>query len=133
MSPITWTSDLAVGHTEIDAQHQWLVDTVNRLYYTLDDQHDRAFTITTINDLLTYAWSHFRTEEEVFRQIHFADAEEHVREHEGFTSQVVAFRTRFVTFQENIFAELLDYLSDWLTTHLRDSDSKYVPYLQDKP
>jgi hemerythrin len=132
MSPITWKKELSVGNAEIDAQHQWLIEMVNRLYLSVDDGRDKAATVTIINDLLNYAWTHFRTEEDLFREIDVPDAAEHIEEHERFTARVIAFRTRFVTIGENILPELVDFLSEWLTAHLRDADSRYVPYLLGK-
>lgn len=31
-----------------------------------------------------------------------------------------------------ISMELMDFLADWLTTHIKGTDKKYVPYLKGK-
>jgi hemerythrin len=126
---LSWSDELSVGDREIDEQHHWLVEKVNSLYYSLATRQDEDLGVTSINDLLNYAWEHFETEENLFRRIGFPEAEEHIGEHQRFAEKVSDYRTRFIAGQKPVFPELLDFLSTWLTEHLRDMDRKYVPYL----
>lgn len=129
MPLLSWSEELSVGDHEIDEQHQWLVEKVNSLYYSIATRHDEDLGVTSINDLLTYAWEHFETEENLFRRIGFPEAEEHIAEHQRFAEKVSDYRTRFIAGQKLVFTELLDFLSTWLTGHLRDMDQKYARYL----
>ena len=129
MPLISWNDELSVGDREIDGQHQWLIEKVNSLHDSLVTGHEEDLTVASLNDLLTYAWEHFETEERLFHRINFPDAEEHIAEHQRFAEKVSDYRTRFIAGQKLVFTELLDFLSTWLTGHLRDMDQKYARYL----
>lgn len=129
MPLLSWNDVLSVGDREIDEQHQWLVEKVNSLHDSLITGHDEDLTVTSLNDLLTYAWEHFETEERLFHRINFPDAEAHIAEHQRFAEKVSDYRTRFIAGEKLVFPGLLDFLAAWLTEHVRDMDQKYVPYL----
>ena len=132
MTPIEWTRELSVGDEDIDRQHQQLVGMVDQLYDAVNESRLEDLTITDVNNLMTFAWNHFQTEEEMFRRIGFPEAEDHIKEHERFVQAVTDFRTRFATMGENVFPELVAYLDEWLDDHLREKDQKYASYLAGK-
>ncbi len=124
-----WKSSYATGIDMIDSQHQKLVDYINELYDTALKSETSDKTKEVIKKLYGYIDVHFRDEEEMMLKAKFADYEEHIKEHHSFEKRVTEYNEDItkgfpVTFQ------LLNFLRDWLQSHILETDRLYVPHVK---
>jgi hemerythrin len=132
MALITWQPQFNLNLGVIDQQHQMLVEMINDLYIAFSLGKDRQILADLLSKLGVYAAMHFAREEHYFEVFGYPDSEEHVQEHGSFDDKVLLFEENFKKGKQDLTIEVLKYLSDWLITHIKGSDRKYVPFLKER-
>ncbi|MCE0495896.1 bacteriohemerythrin [Vibrio salinus] len=121
---IEWGPDLDLGLTEINRQHETLVNLINELYYLLNNNYDLASVKRVVQGLIDYTGNHFKYEETLFDMFEYKDRHQHERIHSTLVSQVLDFQRR-VESGEDISDELMSFLKAWLTQHIQKEDRAY--------
>ena len=127
---LEWKKEYSMEVEEIDNQHKKLIGFINELSDATQSgsAHDTCSKI--VGELLDYTVYHFSTEEKYFREFNYEDAEPHIKEHEAFKERIGAFKTKVDESNEGdmveLIFEMLDFLEDWLVSHLLHVDKRYV-------
>lgn len=122
-----WTKALATGHELIDEQHRGLFRCLEQLEIATTEQRT-LLAVYSITRLKHYIREHFETEEAVMRQCKFPKLQEHIAEHRNFRAKMTELQGQAVIL--DVSAEMVDFLAEWLTNHLAESDRDYVSYLE---
>lgn len=125
MAFIEWDDSLSVNIREIDEQHKTLVNMINQLSDAMTKGKGRTVIGEIIAGLAAYTVTHFQTEEKYFDRFHYPDAEKHKREHEAFVKKVTDFKTAFDSGKVTLSVDVLIFLSNWLTGHIKGTDMEY--------
>ncbi len=127
---IKWTSRLETGITIIDKQHQELVGFINELYtYFYHKIFDHRI-LDVITRMYNYAALHFSTEEKMFAHTNYIYTAEHKKEHNSFVLKAKSLKEDFENKTGNLTFALINFLKDWLNSHILVSDMKYVDCLK---
>jgi hemerythrin-like metal-binding protein len=130
MSLFIWNdSKFSVGVKELDNQHKKLVDTLNQLYDGMMSGQAKNVTGTLLTKLVSYTGDHFATEERLFANTRYPQADSHKKEHLKLTRQVEDFVGRFNRGEVALNVPLLNFLRDWLSKHIVIEDKKYGSWL----
>ena len=128
MSPIIWDASLETGDEVIDRQHR----AIHALFNQLEAAADNEAEIMRALDFLTeHVAVHFAMEEDLMRSEEFPPrlTEAHVFEHErlteGVRDQVLAFRTG----QLDSMRPIVDFMREWLVTHVRQCDRQFIEHI----
>lgn len=132
MPLIRWSDDLSVRVKELDGQHQRLIGMINDLHDAMRIGKGREAIGKTLNELANYAVTHFSTEEKYFKKYDFPETASHVDSHAGFIKEVAAFKKEFDAGQIGLTIKVMNFLSDWLTGHIKGEDKKYGPFFNEK-
>jgi hemerythrin-like metal-binding protein len=132
MPLITWTPALSVGIKEIDEQHQELVRLINNLHDAMKIGQGNAILGETLSRVLDYTVHHFGTEERLFKQTGYAGGVSHIAEHRQLTQQVQALKNKMDAGQAVPTIDLMAFLRDWLTDHIKGVDKKYTAFMHSK-
>jgi hemerythrin len=132
MPLIQWSDSLKVKVAEIDQQHQKLVGMINDLNEAMRQGKGKVVLGKILSGMVTYAASHFRTEEKYFDQFGYPEADSHKKEHGAFTKKVLEFKDGFEKGKLGLSMEVMDFLSDWLQNHIKGVDMKYGPFFNSK-
>lgn len=124
-----WTADLSVGIDEIDAQHKLLVEIINRASEALIERASRDIAGQILEDLVQYTFVHFAVEESLFRITDYPGYDEHKAEHERLKREVFDIRRAFARGEVELDLNLLFILRQWLETHIKDEDRRYIGHL----
>jgi hemerythrin len=131
MPQLEWTRELSVGIKEIDYQHKQFIGLINELENGLKERSDKDKLNKTIQKMIDYARKHFTTEENYFEKYNYPFAQEHSIQHIKLLDKVNYFREEL--FYERInYKEVLEFLKEWLETHLKKHDFKYRDYFVKK-
>lgn len=132
MDLIIWNDSLITGLTIIDAQHKTLVNKANKLHSCIHDNNSCSSLSVLLGELLEYTFYHFETEEEFFDKYNYLNKEAHLKEHNNFRNYIKSFLE--VNDRDNILEaiNLLSYLNEWITHHIKEVDMKYVSFLREK-
>jgi hemerythrin-like metal-binding protein len=83
-----------------------------------------------LDNLKRYTVSHFNTEEHYFSRSGYPDTEQHKQIHRKFEDKVATVDRQFSAGQTHVGADLLDFLKDWLLSHIRVTDHQYAPFVK---
>lgn len=129
---IKWEKKYELGIPGIDKQHRHLLDLCNKLRKDIKDSStkegvDWHVTLAhTLKELVVYTQEHFATEEKLMRICSYQDFNRHCNQHQRFIEQVTKQLMTFdlATLQEAY--SLLDFLRDWILSHVACEDKLYV-------
>ena len=128
MARIEWDASLETGDAAVDHQHRAIHNLFNQLETSACNE---AECMRVLDFLTEHVVVHFATEEELMLRSAYpaALAQAHIAEHHAFTDnvrdQVLAFRCGRLTSTK----PLIDFLREWLTTHVHECDRQLVEYL----
>lgn len=129
MALFEWSSEYEIEIPQIDDQHKELVRLINILYESISEGRSGETVHQTLNALLQYVEIHFETEENAMRDRNYPGFEEHLLKHEELRSKVLDLRKEELQGREIATFELLNFLVDWLKTHIAQTDRAFGNYL----
>jgi hemerythrin len=132
MGLITWDPIFSVNVELIDQQHQMLVQMINDLYDAMVAEKENDVIGGLIDRLHTYAAMHFSREEHFFDIFGYPESDIHIKEHKEFEKKVAAFEADLKTGKQRLSKDIMTFLSNWLVEHIKKSDKRYGPYLNER-
>lgn len=131
---IVWNDTLVTGISEIDEQHQILVNLFNEANTKLSANNNAEFLEHITRDMLSYALYHFETEEELMQKYGYSeakieDADTHIQQHRSFSAKVVAVRNDIKAGIMISREDLLAFLNSWLINHILNTDKLLAAFL----
>lgn len=131
-----WSEKLELGIKEIDMQHKKLVELIERtkeLVYDAEAGIDCYDDIVEIlKSLVDYTVYHFAYEEKLMEKVNYDDLVLHNMEHKIFVKKISNFMsTDLDENQLEKIEDITEFLLDWLTKHILETDKKYVDTLKD--
>ena len=132
MSVIDWNESLSVGIASIDEQHKKLVKMINDLNEAMRSGRGKDVIGNILNDLVSYTQIHFRHEEDLFARHGYPEADSHKQEHADLVAKVMDFKQQFDDGSTSLTISVMNFLSRWLTSHIKGTDREYAPFLQEK-
>lgn len=127
-----WTQEYSVNVRELDEQHKKLVKMINNLDDSMKSGNDGDMIKAILDELLDYTAYHFETEERLLVQYGYPRLENHKKEHDTLSWQVLDLRTRYESGEGVEAKEILDFLTGWLKSHILFSDKQYRTFLNSK-
>lgn len=132
MSLFAWSSDYSLGHGTIDGQHKRLFELGNELHTAMTQGKGKGALSETLNNLVAYTKTHFADEEHLMVTHHYPDYAAHKAAHDALTTRVIEFQQEFEAGRVGMTIELLQFLRDWLRTHIGETDRKVAVFLKSK-
>lgn len=133
MPLIPWENKFELGITEIDEQHKTMLSIINRLYDMFDDvkNNNQTEIDKIIKEMADYALYHFATEEKYFELFNYENKEAHVKIHDQYRAKIEDWQKRYrETKDKAIFFEVSNFLHDWWTWHINNTDREYVSFMK---
>jgi hemerythrin len=127
-----WNSKFSVGLDVIDDQHKEFFKLVDELSEAVEQRQeiDKNYTMARLE---VYSLYHFTSEEHLMKKYNYPELEDHLKEHKKFRVKILKFKDEFIdcTGKDNKVAdEIVEYLENWITNHILDTDKMYSPYLE---
>jgi len=132
MAIISWEQNYSVGVAELDQHHKQLINMINELYFAMSQDRGQQLVNDIIKEMHEYAKMHFKVEESYMKQAGYLGSLQHIREHEWFVAKAQDMADRCEKGEFVLSLEVIQFLSDWLKTHILQSDMKYAPALESK-
>ena len=128
---LAWDKKYNLQITEIDRQHQKLVEMLNLLNTAFIEKQQQNIVKEILKQMAEYAVYHFSYEEKYFREFNYVNTAEHIEEHRNFMDKVQEFEEKYQTNPGVLSIEVLNFLKDWLVNHINGSDRKYIKCFRD--
>lgn len=110
-----------------------MVDNLCRLQEVVGKggEFDEVRRILTL--LMVYVKAHFKAEEALMAEHGYHRLAEHLEQHAQLERQLDALYDEHVEGGRLVSWELLDFLGEWLTSHLDGADSRFFEHLRTFP
>ncbi|MCP3940712.1 MAG: hemerythrin family protein [Desulfobacteraceae bacterium] len=132
MDKMIWDETYSVNVSEIDLQHQILMEMSNELNDAIKEKKDNHVLGKIISGLISYTETHFKTEEKYFEQLSYPDTIEHIKEHSLFIQKVSEIIDAMDTEKQTLSSDVVKYLNKWLKIHIKGTDKKYSTFFNEK-
>lgn len=132
MALIEWNQSLKVDVQQFDDQHQQLVAMVNQLHQAIKDGQGADLLDQILVSLLEYTRVHFTAEEVLMEQYSYPEYLRHKKEHIDLVSQVEEVVRQFNAGKTLQPINLMQFLVNWLTNHIKGEDKKYTDFFKSK-
>ena len=129
MGPFHRSGGYAVFLSEIDAEHKAMFKLVDELAAAL---HSRARGARgrALEALVAYLERHFAHEEGLMRESRYDALEWHKGQHDGARRKIKRLIRRIEEGDRKAGAELIEYLANWLRSHVLVTDRMMAAYLR---
>jgi hemerythrin len=128
---ITWNEEThGVGVAEIDQQHRWLMDIINRMEKALDGAADAATLKSILDELVQFTEFHFFTEEHYMRRHGYPDEAPHREGHHHLVDQLLELKGDFGLRDKAQARGAIQFLESWLLMHIHHADRQLGEYLR---
>jgi len=126
-----WDKSLSIDIHLIDEQHKELIDLVNKLKAASERQdEDPNLVSSALTMLVSYANTHFTTEEEVMRIYDYPGYEEHKKVHEKFKEKVTTLVKDYEEGEMMLMNTVLHFLEHWVEHHIKGMDKQFAPHVK---
>jgi hemerythrin-like metal-binding protein len=132
MALMNWDDKFVLGINSIDAQHKVLVGMINDLHDAMREGKAKSILGEIIEGLSNYTKTHFLNEETLFDTYNYPETIAHRKEHSAFITQIAEFQQGFSEGKLSVSIQVMNFLKDWLKSHIMDTDKQYVPFLISK-
>ncbi|MCW3172120.1 bacteriohemerythrin [Shewanella subflava] len=127
-----WDDNFCTGLAKIDHQHKKLVAILNRLANHAIFGNQQLQLNRVFKELVDYTVYHFQTEEDIWHQ-YLTDDEmvsDHKLSHDSFIQQVLQLQSELTTTpSEALLEKTISFLTQWLASHILESDRYMVIYV----
>jgi hemerythrin-like metal-binding protein len=124
-----WSPAYAVGVPLLDADHMRLFGLAEDMHRAMSEGKGRVFLNALLAQLVDYACYHFAREERFMKRIRYPGYRAHQREHAALRSAVKAMRSRAASGEITMTIEAMQFLVEWLKSHIAGSDRSIGEYL----
>ncbi|MBL4693522.1 MAG: bacteriohemerythrin, partial [Magnetovibrio sp.] len=126
-----WEDTFNTGIPDIDKDHQVLFSLVNDVTHS---GLDRLEIDEVLNKLLNYTIYHFQREEAIMEACGYPDLKEHKQVHVKLANEAKELTETWKLHHDiKTIYKLQAFLRDWLTGHIKNTDSKIFEYAKDRP
>lgn len=132
MPMLEWNNKLSINVIEVDEQHRKLVDMVNELYDSMISENSHETLLKIVTNMREYTVFHFDTEEKLMTQYDYSEIESHKSEHRDFVKKVEQVEEDCKNGKISLSMDILNFLSEWLVTHINGTDKEMGVFLATK-
>jgi hemerythrin len=133
MPIMEWHENFETGIGQFDEHHKHFVCLINKICDDMDDGRNHDTLRVTFDELIDYASYHFAAEENWMEVHKFPGLELHKAEHDRFCGEVVEIQKDFHNGKLCLSLELLQFLIEWLTNHILNTDAEYGRFAKELP
>ncbi|MDR3739022.1 MAG: bacteriohemerythrin [Terracidiphilus sp.] len=131
MTQLTWNYSLRIGIGVFDKQHQGLVDTINELQDSVEAGSDHGVTGPLLEKLAADTRSHFSDEQDMMTSSRYPAAKLHALKHRNLLEKLDAFLARHGVGSVPLDQHSLNFLRDWVSTHIQSDDLNFGLWLNE--
>ena len=131
MAIFEWDDSISLNIPVIDEQHKELLGWIAALNDSVQKGEGAQAIGDVLLKLVSYVCLHFDEEERLLLTCNYPDFTGHREEHDGFVKRLQEIQEHFQDGEE-LSRGTLEFLSDWIVTHIRGSDQKYGQLLRAK-
>ncbi len=130
---IQWDSKYSVHVSELDHQHQHLIELVEKIEKMSQTANFKDTINQILDELMEYVMIHFHTEEDYLKSAGYEQLEAHQELHKDLAKDVNDRINEFMSRETTALdlVNLHNFLIHWVNTHILEEDQQYVDALKE--
>jgi hemerythrin len=124
MQLLQWKPSFTLGIASVDTEHRDMINTINRVYATLEDEHSEAEVERVLGEIHAQISAHFALEERLMRAAGYAEYAQHKDSHEQLLDQIRDLMDSFSADPVAGRTQLQESLSNWFGVHFATFDAR---------
>jgi len=132
---LVWNDELGTGITDIDEQHKKVIEWINRIDRTFDEETGAEAFDSVVRFFGGFVLDHFKTEEEYMILHNYPDYDEHKGEHMAFLKKLASLK-RLLEKEESaplIALVIKNEYVEWFKDHQMNDNKKLADFLRQQP
>ena len=130
MTCFEWTSDIRLGHPQIDEQHQRMLLLGEAIVRPLPDSAEHKPGLAQLRALIDFAQEHFAFEEGLMLSVGYSELEQHAKYHASLLAELRTYYGKVQQGERTDHARQISFLWDWLVLHIDSQDRQLVEWLR---
>ncbi|MFO1326160.1 MAG: bacteriohemerythrin [Rubrivivax sp.] len=128
--PLEWNAGFELGIEDIDLQHHYFANLINRLAREFDQVQDDGLRLSLLDELSAYARFHFVSEENLMARAGYPQLAEHRRLHTRLIDEL-SHRQGLLLLRkgEQAAEEVLAFLVQWFLGHTVHEDRQFADFV----
>ena len=126
-----YNDSLITGNDMIDTQHRELVDRMNKLIESCDENNSKSVAIKTLDFLSDYMNFHFSAEEHLQKEIAYPEYDRHKAEHTLFKRTINELE-QLLEDEDGLSGEFTsrvqEQVVEWFYSHVKHFDKPFAAY-----
>jgi hemerythrin len=133
VSRIRWDETLETGDEAVDIQHHKLVALFNEMHEAIVSGHGKDVAEPILVGLIDYVNTHFEAERQLMIEARYPSAllVPHVGEHTELARKTEELAVEYRAGRVATALPLANFLSSWLSTHIRESDRAFAQFARE--
>lgn len=130
-APLPWRAEYELGVEDIDLQHHYFANLINRLSRDFEQVHDEVLRLSLLAELNAYARFHFVSEENLMARASYPGLAQHRAQHLRLIDELSHREGRLVLRRgDDDAAPVLDFLVQWFLGHTMHEDRQFAEFLR---
>lgn len=130
MNKYEWDAKFEIGVADIDFQHHYFFDLINRLSNELSEESAGEYPHRLMEELNAYVRFHFISEENMMRRAGYPGLDAHINLHRELLCVLSGKEAALEIINNKDCAdEIIVFLSDWFIHHSSKEDRLFANYL----
>lgn len=130
---MTWNKDLELEVGDMNAQHQKLLELMNKLFDLNNEGVSKETIINALHELGAYTIEHFEQEEKYMETLGFEKLETHKLIHRDLLKKFGEHQRDFIQSTDKVLTEaFFGFLRLWLRAHIMGIDKQYSDFSKQK-
>ncbi len=125
-----WNDTFSVNSVVFDNHHQKLIKIINKLNTAMLQGQARQEISAVLVELSNYTRFHFSAEEKEMQACAYPGLSNQKAQHRMFEAKLTQYQAELKSGQLMVSTQVVNFLKDWLVTHIQTEDKKYAPYLK---
>ncbi|MBN2011532.1 hemerythrin family protein [candidate division KSB1 bacterium] len=127
-----WKPEFTVQVNKFDEQHKKLISLINQLHDAMKAGKATSQLSLVLDELDKYTQQHFKEEEMMMERYQYPGLPFQKQAHAIFIKKISEFKNEFQTSGVTATINVMNFLKEWLTRHILDTDKKYGPFFKAK-
>lgn len=128
--PITWGPTFELGIEDVDLQHHYFANLINRLARDFDSVTDPVLRLSLLAELNAYARFHFVSEENLMARAGYPELAAHRLLHLRLIDELSARQGQLMLTNTSGRAEsVLGFLVQWFVGHTLQEDRQFASFM----
>lgn len=127
-----WKPSFSVNVEDMDHQHRGFISLLMELSEIAEKQDINKTQFRELHRKLTgYADRHFQDEERLLTAVDYPELYQQKRHHQFFLEELARLEAAFSSGEKTAVRGMVDFLRDWLFSHILMEDRKYAEIFSD--